>query len=279
MMNVKNQDAHLESSKLIPQNELVLPKTLYKYRSWKDEFHRKVLTHRQLFLSPPSWFEDPKDCKNPIRYDLLTDKERIQLIEHNLRESQPGKSRQVYRKMARDAYKNSGLRDDRVIMEQQEETFRLFDERLGVLCLTENFSSLEMWRKYSDNHNGYCVGFHPEKLSDFVGGGGNVEYVPELPTIYPYPMDSRNTQIIKQLFYKEDKWKFEEEYRNFRFTPNPMKMGDRIIILPHEAFKEIILGEKVSEKKKQEIIDVLPDELQNISIRQTKLVNGLIVAQ
>ena len=39
------------------------PEILYKYRSWDDSFHKKVITHRELFFSPPTWFEDPKDCR------------------------------------------------------------------------------------------------------------------------------------------------------------------------------------------------------------------------
>lgn len=42
------------------------PAVLCKYRDWSNEYHRTILTERELYFSPPSCFEDETDCRNDI---------------------------------------------------------------------------------------------------------------------------------------------------------------------------------------------------------------------
>jgi hypothetical protein len=55
--------------------EMNLPDTIYKYRNWDDPFHKTIITQQEVYFAKPTSFEDPLDCKNPVRYDLLTDKD------------------------------------------------------------------------------------------------------------------------------------------------------------------------------------------------------------
>lgn len=243
-----------------------LPEILYKYRTWSDSNHKKVITEKQLFYSPPSWFEDPLDCKLTVLYDLLSSQEKIKWIEHKLKEDEPGKFRQYYRNKARETYKTSPLRDKNAIKKMQEETFKEYDERTGILSLTENPSSAEMWNKYSDNSKGFCVGFNPLVLFEVLGGGGIVHYVSELPVVKPEPIHSHKEQMVYQIFYKEDKWEFENEYRTHTFRPTPMNLNDRIINVPASAFNCIILGKNMSEEDKSDLKSCIPEDLKNIQI-------------
>ena len=43
--------------------EMELPPILYKYIDWKKSYYKRVLTHRELYLTPPSKFEDEYDCR------------------------------------------------------------------------------------------------------------------------------------------------------------------------------------------------------------------------
>ena len=47
-------------------NKIVLdfPSILCKYRDWSNIYHRTILTKRELYLAPPSCFEDVTDCRN-----------------------------------------------------------------------------------------------------------------------------------------------------------------------------------------------------------------------
>ena len=52
--------------------EKELPKTLFKYRSWGNSYHQKLLTERTIYFAKPSEFNDPFDGNISIRWDLLT---------------------------------------------------------------------------------------------------------------------------------------------------------------------------------------------------------------
>lgn len=52
-------------------SKLEFPKTVYKYRTAKNPFHRTILSKRIVYFAAPETFEDEFDCQNPERYDLL----------------------------------------------------------------------------------------------------------------------------------------------------------------------------------------------------------------
>jgi hypothetical protein len=258
----------IESIKNATFNEMKgeYPEVLYKYRKWKDINHKKVITQRELFYSAPSWFEDPLDCKSIVRYDLLTQSEKIKWVEHKIRKSEPGKPNHYYRQKALHQFKSSPLANPESIKRLQQQTFDDYDVRIGILSLTQNPSNDKMWEKYSDNGNGFCVGFKSEILFTKLGGGGKVEYVKELPRVMPEPIHSHDQQAIFQIYYKEDKWNFEDEYRTHTFRWKPMTNEERIIIVPPEAYSVIILGNKMPQKEKNQLKESIPNELRHVTI-------------
>ena len=230
------------------------PPTIYKYRSWTDNFHREIISEQVVFMARPTSFEDPFDCKLQKRYDLLTDDDIYNKYLESSKKDNPNWTRQQHRKFARDWFKKSPMRNKEYIKQLQNEHFTEFDKRFGVLSLTANPKIYAMWDKYSDNHQGFCVGFHTKKMFKHLGGGGKVCYYDKLPDILPF--DSHEVEHFKQVFSKENKWYFEEEYRTHRFYPNPATIEDRRIKLSKDCYKEIIFGAKQSDVHRQEIISI-----------------------
>ena len=129
-----------------------------------------------------------------------------------------------------------------------------FDDRFGVLSLTANCQNLSMWEKYSDNHNGFCVGFHPKKMFPFLGGGGAVKYYNELPRIHALAPFEEKSKL--KIFSKERKWTFENEYRTHKMYDHFASNEDRKIKLPKECYKEIIFGANLPNSEKEEIMAI-----------------------
>jgi hypothetical protein len=258
----------LKSIKLASFEEMKgeYPDILYKYRTWSDKYHKTVLTQKQLYYSPPSEFKDPKDCKPIVRYDLLTTQEKIKWIEYKLKHQNPGQARQFYRSEARKLFKTAPIADNKKIEQLQKETFEEYNLRMGVLSLTGNPNNDKMWNKFADGMKGYCVGFDPLILFEHLGGGGMVHYYPELPIVYPEPKHSHTEQMFYQVFCKEDKWCFEEEYRTHTFRPNPMNDDVRTIHVPANAYKTLILGENMSKEDKADVIHNIHPDLKKIEI-------------
>ena len=270
----------MTNHKIIESEEPSWPKEVYKYRDWNVRFHSGILTQKEVFFSPPSGFEDPLDCKNHIRYDLLTDEDIFQKYLHysHLDETHAGWSRQQHRKYARANAKRSPMKDKGMRLKFQQDSFNELDARLGILSLAERPNNIRMWEAYSNNHTGFCVGFNPRIMFPFLGGGGPVFYCDELPTIYPTPKDSMEEQHGKQVFSKLRKWEFEEEYRTHKFNEKGFAKDEngrdeRVIVLPAEAYTEVILGALATPEVKSQIIEAVRQILPHVTLKQAILDN------
>ncbi len=250
-------------------DDIEFPKILYKYRNWNDKFNKRFINEREVFMASPNQFEDKLDCKSPVRYDLMTHEQakvvytRISNLDENL-------TRQQKRKRVRELLNKKDYLNPEFNENYQKIYFKGYFERLGILSLTAENCLDSMWEKYADNHSGFCVGYNSRILFNFLGGGGKVEYPDELPILLPDPIMSREEMRWKQVYFKEKKWEFEQEYRTQKFWEFPATISDRQITLPKEAFNCVILGKNMSESDKTEIIDSIKTNIGNIDIKEQK---------
>lgn len=253
--------------------EIELPDTVWKYRDWKDAKHQIILTERKVWFAKPSSFNDPFDCKIPIRYDLMSDWEIFEkyLYESKQKAEHQNWSRQQHRNFAKHWTKKTPLRNKIRIKEFQEQSFKDFDSQFGVLSLTANPTNLQMWKLYSAEHSGFCIGFNPRIMFRYFGGGGKVKYYDELPIIKPIPFHDFETQHIYQAYSKLNKWEYEEEYRVSKIFEPFSSFNKRSMVLHKEAIKEVILGAKMNEQHKSEIISIIKNSLSHVSVSQSIL--------
>ena len=250
-------------------DDIEFPKILYKYRNWNDKYNKRFINEREVFMASPNQFEDKLDCKSPVRYDLMTHEQakvvytRISNLDENL-------SRQQKRKRVRELLNKKDYLNPEFNENYQKIYFKGYFERLGILSLTAVNCLDSMWEKYADNHSGFCVGYNSRILLNFLGGGGKVEYPDELPILLPDPIMSREEMRWKQVYFKEKKWEFEQEYRTQKFWEFPATISDRQIALPKEAFNCVILGKNMSETDRTEIIDSIKKNIGNIEIKEQK---------
>lgn len=246
--------------------EMDLPETIYKYRIWNEPFHKAIITKQEVFFAAPTSFEDPLDCKNLIRYDLLTDEEIYSYYLKDSKEKHPERTRQQHRAYARELSEKSPMKDKVYVKERVEQDFKEYDERLGILSLTANPANEAMWIKYANNHDGFVIGFNPLIMFPHLGGGGAVTYYDELPIIRPRPWHSFEEQHNYQIFAKLSKWSFEEEYRTHIFRPDPLSLQDRTIKLPPKAITKIIIGKNMPKESAENLLQSIPPELAHVEI-------------
>ncbi|PQV51217.1 Protein of unknown function (DUF2971) [Jejuia pallidilutea] len=246
--------------------DIDFPEVVYKYRDWEYPYHDRFIKEREVFMASPNSFEDEKDCRNPIRYDLLTEKQTIQFYEHISRREYPDRSRQQHRKEARIWANKRLFKDSEKLEEYRNYYNKEHDLRQGVLSLTAEPCLLEMWNKYSNYGKGFCIGYNSKIMFKFLGGGAKVNYYDELPIILPKPFMNYYQKSHYQIFCKERKWEFEREYRTISFWENPASISERQITLPKEAFNKIILGKNIAEKHRIEITNAVKDNIGEIPI-------------
>ena len=270
-------NSKVESIREVEFENIEKPNPIYKYRSWANQYNRTVITELSVYLAPPTSFEDKLDCKNPVRYDLLTDEQIRSYFYNESLEQNSHFSQQQHIQFANEWFEKTGIRHKDFTDKQQEKDFLEWDQRIGILSLTGDPTRIEMWEKYSDSHKGFCVGFDSEVMFKFMGGGGKVMYVETLPVVMPSIIDDYMVQVHKQVYHKLKKWEFEDEYRIQLFNINGHTSKSRVVKLPPEAFKEIILGDKMPDGDKKEIKTVAEKLLPHIKFRQAQISGGKII--
>lgn len=222
------------------------PPILYKYRTWSNPLHQKVLKECSVYLSPPKDFEDKMDCNPSYVYPIGIDIFRYLL---NYKKELPFRQRVEF---AAKWYKVSPLNYPDELIEIKNLLDDEFNSHFGILSLSATSNNDYLWEHYSDKHKGFCVGFDWNKITFFIRGGGKVAYVDKLPVI-DLIKDNDDTKIVKTIIYKEKKWEKEEEYRLFKvWLPNDNKIL-REVRLPVNAIVEIILGKEMCKEYKNEI--------------------------
>ena len=230
------------------------PKVLYKYRDWNNPFHRNVLTDSALYFASPKDFEDIKDCNVPEKFPQKN--ELYEYFINKAKNEYPLWSRQQRRIYARKWAVKSPLADPVRLKEHIKLLNTEFNERFGVLSMTSNPNNDEMWIKYANDHSGVCYGFNSKILfSCFCGGGGEVQYVKELPVI-DFAEDDFEEKHIKNIFFKEDKWSFENEYRLHKMWNSKPTVNERNIKFPNDCLEEVHLGKLISENDKEHILNI-----------------------
>jgi hypothetical protein len=247
------------------------PPILYKYRNWKDQYHKDLLIKNQLFMSPPSSLNDPFDCRiyeNHLKF-VNTPEQKEKYISESLERSL-------------DYFKENNLSVEqgrKILSERLSDTLHhqvrsevigdeINDKHIGIACLSEKWDSILMWSHYADNHKGYCIGFDEKWLrySQSFGKIKRVKYSTFYPELNPLNKDKESFDL--KYFNKSLDWEYEKEIRlmniyNHEKTPNP----NRIEVLENKYIKEIIIGLNTSKEDKQEIISKAKSK--NIEVWET----------
>ena len=203
--------------------DIELPEIIYKYRDWNNEFHKRFITKREIFFASPDTFEDKFDCYNPTRFDKLTQKQIYDYFYWSSKNDNINYTRQQHRYFARDWSKKSLVNNKDYVKKFMEDSITEYYQHQGILSLTENCNNSFMWNKYANNEEGFCIGYNTKVLFSFLGMGGPVEYVDEMPIILPEPFMDSFIATRNRIFFKHKKWIVEEEYRTSKFYPNKDK--------------------------------------------------------
>jgi hypothetical protein len=261
-----------EQNKSRQDKQMADPKYLYKFRSFRDENHKRMLTDNELFFPSPDKFNDPFDCCVPMRYDDFTKNEFIRHWTLRFKEDFPNARDNDIRKKVKDFYNRFRSPDGRKMMAKiQEETIRLMRSKdIGVFSLTANLKSILSWSHYADSHRGFCVGFHTWNLKAFLEKCGPlldlrpVNYTKEYPFINAY-RTSDEEKTNKMVWTKSTDWGYENEYRILWLTG-----ANKPLKIPNGVIRRVVLGCQVSPTNIDEMISILRSRADRISLFQAK---------
>ena len=244
--------------------EIELPDTLYKYRDWSLKNHKRFLTKQEAYFASPSDFNDPFDCKIPIRYDINSEKHLEDIYYNMVKAVHQNATDEEVRDFAKKHVKEGPVSPDQ-FKKNGTEYFQNLNRRMGVFSLSACNNDILMWGHYANSHRGFCVGLDTGELMktegvDFIG---KVQYCPVFPIIVP--VGSIEDDFHKQIFSKWDKWEYESE---FRLTKN--HISNRRIKFPKSAFKEIILGSNMTINERQSLIKMTNKLMPGVKIYEAR---------
>jgi hypothetical protein len=175
--------------------------------------------------------------------------------------------------------------------EFQARVLNFFDERFGVLCLSEDPTCFTMWSHYADSHRGFVIEFDSEnsffhqeeaEYGDVLGKVMEVGYSDVRPDVFwERPPDlgvNEYEQYIVDNFLltKSKVWKTEAEWRMIlplRDAERKIKQESGEIYLydfPTDAVTGVIFGLRMSKQNRQKIKEIL-EPYQPVGLREAVL--------
>jgi hypothetical protein len=244
-----------------------VPDTLYKYRSWSNDNHKRVLTHNELYLASASQFNDPYDFSLPFRYrkeDMTPENIFLKLLEVGRREFGAISAEELHRR----CYERqmSGAFDDGNYWKEIHPGFiEMLHSSFGILSLTSKKDNFLMWSHYADSHNGFCVGFDKkELLKPIQGSFGKVIYSSSIPEIGLF--DDSLSGFVEIFMTKSNVWEYEDEYRLVKIGASKQSINFNT-----SSIKEVVLGFKMPEKYKVQIVEHGLKKFNNASFYECRL--------
>jgi hypothetical protein len=149
------------------------------------------------------------------------------------------------------------------------------NKRFGILCLSENHNNLTMWSHYSQNHEGFVIGFNSESpffdqrksKTDLIRFITKVIYIDKRPELQLYNIKKNSQElgdyIIKYLFLTKSKhWESEQEWRmilDLKDVDTITEVENKKIFLfkyPSSMITSIYLGVKINDNLRSKIIQI-----------------------
>ncbi len=250
----------------------IIPQPLYKYRQWTEpcvdkQYSRRILTDNEIYLASADQFNDPFDAALPFKYkeEELTPDNIFRKLWQTGKEMFPDLSDDELMRKCYDQQRSGRFSNGTYWKESyhrfKEENIRTF----GIVSLTSKRDNLLMWSHYSNSHQGFCVGLDKFILWNLIDGAlTKVIYQNEFPSVGLF--DDEPGALMNLLSTKSPEWEYEDEYRFIKFDA-----AGRVLKFPDDAVLEVILGYRMPENEKQEVIQLTREKFKRAKIFECKM--------
>ncbi|GBD90673.1 hypothetical protein BMS3Abin04_01390 [bacterium BMS3Abin04] len=197
-------------------------KSLYKFKTFDKKNHYQDLLNNVLYFPSPRELNDPFDSKIPIRYDLCTKQELVEIVkkfETVKYDKSPRKERRktVFQKV-KELQQELKSNPERIVKRME----KYIENTIGIFSFTEKLDNLLLWSHYADSHKGFCVEFSAPKLNNLMvevflkeidkAFIFKVHYQNEYPIVHPIKT-SYEDRLNLQFCTKSKNWEYEKEWR------------------------------------------------------------------
>ena len=234
-----------------------LPDHIYKYISFDNPYHRRIVFENEIFFSSVNKFNDPFDSTIPLRYDAGSDEQIFNLFIKLLHKDNPNLTDDELKRIARNELSYDNVRGAKRIQNTINNQRKIIASKFGIFSASHRYDSILMWSHYANLHKGICVGFNGHKLQNFIENDcakeeliivwDNVSYKSMYPVLNPFKLSDYEL-IMQPLLIKSEDWKYEEEIRFIVFDfPN------KVVKLTQSIIDKIVLGCRTPTIHKEEL--------------------------
>ncbi|MBI2257503.1 MAG: hypothetical protein HYU67_01220 [Flavobacteriia bacterium] len=257
--------------------KLDLPRVLYKYRTWDTVEDQSVLKNSELYFAPHKSF-GYNSHEFEFEYDpnLISDEELYKFYYNN--PEYPIESLTQRHLYALEMSQNSPFKDEEHRKVTIDEHMTFLNNIHGILSMTYTFENNRLWKYFSNNFSGYCVGVDKEfmfnkETIDCISGF--VDYYPISHKPYllpPFSKENMTNNIFTRIFNLPDIFSDEKEFRLSKMVHD----GPRTYPIDPSLFMEIILGYNMNPNHKDEIIQIRNDKYPKAKLWEQINIEGKI---
>lgn len=246
-----------------------IPKILYKYRDWENEFHKSALINTEIYFASFDQFNDPYDGNISLRYhkEDITEENVFKKLYTLAKIVHPDWSEKQIHDYCFKIQKRRFFEDENHIRQVNESYYKKRCEDTGIFSLAMEPDNYLMWSHYGNSHKGFCIGYEIAELKNIITddfGIFSMYYENELPFFDLFEDDMKFTK--KTLCSKSEVWKYEREYRIIRFG-----YSRKTLNISPEVIAEIIFGVKMEHYTKMQILELIREKYQHARVFEAKL--------
>ncbi len=268
--------------KITNQEEVLshFPKILYKYRDWENDYHKKIITNKEIYFPCFSELNDEFDGQQPFRFD----NSNVSFEKHKkvLKSTNKNEFDKLTNKELNQMYQKFQSGQD--WKEYYSQHIKIINKFFGVYSFAKTNDNQQLWGLYANSNKGFCIGFETSEIYNSIIGfdkniaqdigidinfiaqkngistDNNIEglFKPTLgyvtyddnPILMPFT-DKLSFYDYQNLFFtKKKKWEYEEEIRMLKLFASK-----KTFIINKNSIREIIFGVGMSQEHKNEIIE------------------------
>lgn len=245
----------------------IFPTIVYKYRTWNDKYHKRLLTNNEIFLASADQFNDPFDMSLPFRYNEedLTPENLFKKLYLTSKDMHPELTEQEIHRICYERQYSDSFDNGKYWKDEYKRIKKRLNDEFGILSLAKRRDNILMWSHYSNSHKGFCVGLDTKLLYTSIQGIlGFVNYTNEFPKLELF--GDPTLTMLELLTTKSKLWTYEKEIRITKHNASRQKFK-----LPKEAYKELIIGMNMPKVHSDSIISLVKKRFPKMKLYQSHM--------